>query len=39
MSFPTDTAILEALRPHARLVTLVAGQTATVALGVTNLVR
>jgi Carboxypeptidase regulatory-like domain len=39
MSFPTDTAILEALRPLASLVTLVAGQTATVAIGVTNVVR
>ncbi len=39
MSYPTDTAILEKLRPYARPVTLVSGQTDTVTIGVTNLVR
>jgi hypothetical protein len=39
MSFPADTAILEKLRPHARLVTLVAGQTEEITIGITNVVR
>ncbi len=39
ISFPTDTAILEKLRPYAGLVTLVSGQTETIAIPVTNLVR
>jgi hypothetical protein len=39
MSYPTDTAVLEKLRPHARPVTLVDGQTEKVTIGVTNLVR
>jgi len=39
MSFPTDTAILEKLRPHARPITLVADQTEKITIGVTNVVR
>ena len=39
MSYPTNTAILEKLRPHAKLVTLVAGQTERVTIGVANLGR
>lgn len=39
MSYPTGTAILEKLRPHARPVMLVDGQMEKVTIGVTNLVR